>query len=237
MDGQSNQERLRIAADWANNHCPADLELLGEAGDKNAVALVNYCLEQFGVILASNLTLAYNALKAAGKLELKPEVSAPKPPTAEELAAKEIAKQDADYRESIKPQPDFSERMREVQAKKDKENAKKAQKDAEGQLEVAISGYQCYRVNGGGIDYPGTEMVQKELNTIVARGANGKRDFVRNLAVVRQVISELPDHPQSGDVAKVVESLNVRLRDAAQAQPKDSLGTDVKKVGALGGHR
>ncbi len=228
---QSKEEVLRIAADWANNNCPADLEQSG----KNAAALVNYCIEQFGVVIASTLTLAYNALKAAGKLELKPEPPAPKVPTADELAQQEVLRQNRDYLDSLKPQPDFSAKLREVQAKKEAENAKKVQEDAKGQLAVAISGYQCYRINGAGIDYTATEMIQKELEYVVSRFPNGKRDYVRNLAVVRQIITELPDHPHQGDVAKVVESLNAR--SLKSIQPKDSFGDDVREVGKLGGLR
>ncbi len=174
---QSKEEIVRVAKDWAENSCPADLV----KSDKNAEALMNYCFEQFGLILGSNLTLSYNALKAADKLDLIPEPPAQKLPTADELAQQEALRQNRDYLDSLKPQPDFSERMREVQAKKEAENAKKAQKDAEAELAVAISGYQCYRVNGGGIDYPGTEMVQKELGTVISR-VNGKRDFVSGQA-------------------------------------------------------
>jgi hypothetical protein len=180
------------------------------------------------------LTLSYNALKAAGKLDLIPEPPALKVPSADELAEQEALRQNRDYLDSLKPQPDFSERMREVQAKKDKENAKKVQKDAEGQLEVAIAGYQCYRVNGGGIDYTATEMVQKELSTVISR-VNGKRDFVHNLMVVRQIIQELPDHPKMGDVARVLESLNARSLKSNQR--KDSFGDDVRAAGKLGGLR
>src|SRR5260370_42247904 len=104
-----------------------------------------------------------------------------------------------------------------------------------GQLAVAISGYQCYRINGGGIDYSATEMVQKELSTVVSRLPNGQRDYVRNLVVVRQIIQELPDHPKMGDVARVVESLNARSEK--HHQPKDSFGDEVKEVRKLCGLR
>jgi hypothetical protein len=202
---QTIDEVRRIADDWGRNLAPADIVQNG----KNAQMLVDYCLAQFGVVTAGGLTKAYNALR--DKLDLVPAPPAPKVKTAEELAQEEILRQNRDYLDSLKPQPDFSAKMREVQRKKDEEKATKAQADAKGQLAVAISGYQCYRSNGGGIDYTATEMVQKEL-----RGVRVGNDFVRTLAVVRQIIQELPDHPQMHDVARVVESLNARSRKPDQ---------------------
>ncbi len=71
-------------------------------------------------------------------------------------------------------------------------------------------------------------MVQNELRTVKVGN-----DFVRTLAVVRQIITELPDHPKMGDVARVVESLNARLHQPKQR--RDSFGDDVKEAGTLGG--
>jgi len=51
------------------------------------------------------------------------------------------------------------------------------------------------------------QTVQRELRTVKCGN-----DAVRTLAVVRQIIQELPDHPKSGDVARVVQCLNARLK-------------------------
>ena len=91
----------------------------------------------------------------------------------------------------------------------------KRQSDAEGELAVTISGYQAYKENGSGIDYTTTEMVQRELKTIVVRVA-GKKDFVRTLAAARVVIQQIPDHPKIGDVNKIVHRIANRQREAAE---------------------
>jgi hypothetical protein len=226
---QSLDEVLRLVDEWFRVYKPENVV----TNKKNATLLVDTCLTKFGLISISYLTETAEAI--AGQLDLTP---APVAKTSEQLAADEIARQHRDYMESIKPQPDFHERAKQVQDKAQAEKNAKVQEDAMGQLAVAISGYQCYRINAGGIDYSATELVQKELSTVVSRSPNGQRDYVRTLAVVRQIIQELPDHPKMGDVARVVESLNARSLDAAQAnQPKDSFGSDVKKTGKLGGLR
>jgi hypothetical protein len=232
---QSQEEILRVADDWFRNFCPPNVVKDGSGGTKNAELIMGDCLQRHGALTISGMTESVHALAAQGKVAIIPAPTQPKMKTAEELAQEEIVRQNRDYLDSLKPQPDFNEKMREVQRKKDKEKAAKVQKDAEGELAVAISGYQCYRVNGAGIDYSATEMVQKELRDVVSRNANGKRDYVRNLAVVRQIITELPDHPKMGDVARGIESLNAR--SIKLDQRKDSFGEDVREVGKLGGLR
>jgi hypothetical protein len=224
MTVQTIEEVKRIAADWAANQKPADLM----PTEKNAVMLVNYCIDNFGVVIASNLTKAYNALR--DKLDLVPPAApavAAIPKTADELAQEEIARQHRDYMDSIKPQPSFDERVAADKAKRQKADAKKEQEDAKGMLAVVIAGYQCYR-GPNQIDYSTTEMVQKEL-----RGVRAGGDFVRLLTVVRQIIQQLPDHPKPGDVAEIVKGLNERSRQSS-GQPKDAFGSDVKKVGQFG---
>ena len=204
---QSNDELIRVADDFFRNFCPPNLVKDGPSGTKNAEAIISRCLQKHGVVTAGSLTEAAHELAAEGKLALIPEPPATKVKTVDELAAEEHKRQYLDYLESIKPQESFEVRVRAETAKKNAEKLAKAQADAKGQLELAISGYQCYRLNGAGIDYAATEMAQKELLTVKVGN-----DFVRTLAVVRQIILELPDHPRSGDVARVVESLNARLK-------------------------
>jgi len=221
---QTIEEVRRIAADWVANQKPADLM----STDKNAVMLVDYCINNFGVVIASNLTKAYQALR--DKLDLfppEPVAAAVTPKTDDELAAEEIARQHRDYMESIKPQPSFDERVAQEKAKRLAADAKKEQEDAKAMLVVVIAGYQCYR-GPNRIDYGTTDMVQKEL-----RGVRAGNDSVRTLAVVRQIIQELNDHPKTGDVAEIVKSINERARQSVD-QPKDAFGSDVKKVGQFG---
>jgi hypothetical protein len=198
---QSNEEMLRIADEWIRNFRPSNLV----PSTKNAELILTQCLKTSGVISISGMTEAAHAI--AAQLELIPTPPAPKVKTADELAVEENTKMFRDYVESVKPQESFEVRVRAETAKKNAEKLAKAQADAKGQLAVAIAGYQCYRTSGAGIDYGATEMVQKELRTVKVGN-----DFVRTLAVVRQIILELPDHPKMGDVARVVESLNTRLK-------------------------
>jgi hypothetical protein len=198
---QTVDEVRRTADDWGRNFAPADLV----QNEKNAKLLADYCLVQFGAVTAGGLTQAYNALRA--KLDLVPASPAPKVKTTDELAAEEIARQQRDYMDSIRPQESFEAKVARDKQKRLAAEATKAQADAKGQLELAIAGYQAYRINGSGIDYVTTEMVQKDLRT-VKYGS----DAIRTLAAVRQIILELPDHPKLGDVARVVESVNARCK-------------------------
>jgi hypothetical protein len=215
-------EVLRLFDEWGRNFAPKDF-IQSEA---NAIKLYEHVIKTYGLVTISYLIAGEKAL--GNQLERTP---APKVKTADELAAEEAAHQYRDYMDSIKPQPSFEERVKAEKAKRLAAEAAKAQEDAKSQLALAISGYQCYRVNGAGIDYTATEMMQKELRSV--RVGN---DFVRALAVVRQIITELPDHPKMGDVARVVESLNARSVKP-EHQRKDSFGSDVKEAGKLGGLR
>ena len=147
--------------------------------------------------------MTISALQAADK-ELGDQLyRTPKPKlkSANELAAEENAKMHRDFMKSIAPQPSFEEKVQADKKKRLAAEAAKAQTDAKGRIALAISGYQCYRENGSGVDYTATEMVQNELRTV-----KFGNDMVRTLAVVQQIIQELPDHPKMGDVARVVES-------------------------------
>ncbi len=229
---QSPEDVVRVFDEFIRGFASHDLILdaQSEAAKQNASLLLEYVVKKYSWVTISYLQEADQVLGA--KLI---RYAAPKVKTADELAQEEVLRQNRDYLDSLKPQPDFSAKMREVQRKKDEEKATKAQADAKGQLAVAIAGYQCYRLNGAGIDYTATEMVQKELNTVVSRLPNGQRDYVRNLAAVKQIILELPDHPQVEAVGRILESINAR--SVKSHQPKDSFGDEVREVGKLGGLR
>jgi hypothetical protein len=202
---QSQEDILRTADDWFRNFCPSNLVKDGLSGTKNAELIMGRCLQKHGVLTISGMTEAAHELGPEGKLVLIPEPPAPKVKTADELAAAEIAKQHRDYMDSIRPQESFDAKVARDKQKRQAAEAAKAQTDAKDALAVAISGYQCYRLNGAGIDYVATETVQRELRTVKCGN-----DAIRTLAVVRQIIQELPDHPKMGDVARVVGSLNAR---------------------------
>ncbi len=224
---QSPEGAVQVFDEFVRGFASPDLILDANSQEarNNASLLMEYVVKKYGWVTISYLQEADRTLGAR-----LARVPAAKQPTAEEMAEKERLKQFHDYMESIKPQPDFRERAKQAQDKAQAEKNAKAQEDAKVQLAVAISGYQAYRVNGGGIDYTATEMVQKEL-----RGVRVGNDFVRTLAVVRQIIQELPDHPKMGDVARVVESLNAR--SLKSHQPRDCFGDEVREVGKLGGLR
>jgi len=105
--------------------------------------------------------------------------------------------------------------LRFPQTKRLADEEVKRQSDAEGELAVTVSGYQAYKENRSGIDYTTTEMVQRELKTIVVRVA-GKKDFVRALAAARVVIQQIPDRPKIGDVNKIVQRIANQQREAAE---------------------
>jgi hypothetical protein len=201
---QTQQEVLRIVDDWGRNFCPTDMV----QNESNGKMLLEYCLTQFGTVTAGGLTHAYNALRDG--LELVAAPPAPRVKSADELAAEENARQHADYMKSIAPQESFDARVKAETAKKNAEKAAAEQAAAMGVLRTSIDGYQCYRENGGGIDYNMTSAIQAELRTVISRNERGQRDFIRNLIVVRQVIQELPDHPAVGDVARTLASINAR---------------------------
>jgi hypothetical protein len=155
---QSQEEVLRIADEFLRNFRPSNLV----PSAANAEKILSRCLNVKGLVSISYMTESAQELAAAGQLELYPEPQQPKPPTAEELAAKEIARQHRDYIESIKPQPSFEDRVKAEKAKRQAVEAEKAQENAKAQLAVEISGYQCYR-GPNQIDYPANRRSEKGL--------------------------------------------------------------------------
>jgi hypothetical protein len=202
---QSHAEIYRIAKDWEELYAPANLI----RDTRTASLLVEWVLANEGIASFSGFN---HGVAALGAQVLYPDAPPPKVKSAEQIAAEGNAKMFKDYQDSLKPQPSFDERVKAETAKRAAEQAAKAQVDAKGQLALAISGYQAYKKNAGGLDYPTTEMVRREVNAVVSRNADGTRDFVRNLVAVKQIIQELPDHPNTGDVARTLASINARLK-------------------------
>ena len=198
---QQHEEVRRTVADWAEHFAPEDLLHT----QRNAELLTDYCINILGVVTAGSLSQAYNALR--DKLDLVPPPPAVKPKTAEQLAQEEILRQHADYMRSIAPQESFEAKVARDKQKRQAAEAKKKRADAKGQLEVAISGYQCYRTNGSGVDYTATQMVQHQLRSIRFG------DAISTLAAVKAVILEIDDHPTLDSVARAIECVNARLKN------------------------
>jgi len=191
---QSSDELIRVVDEWFRNFCPPNLVKDGPQGTKNAELILGRCFKKHGIVSISGMTESANELAPEGKLALIPEPPAPRVKTSDEIAAEKNAKMHADYMKTIAPQESFDEKVARDKQKRLVEERAKAQSTAKGDIELAISGYECYRENGFGVDYATTDAM------------------VRTLAVVRQIIQELPDHPKMGDVTRVAERLNARLK-------------------------
>jgi hypothetical protein len=210
---QSDDELIRVMDEWVRFNCPPNVV----KNSPNINKIGDHCVAKYGFVSIHGLTEAAHELGAAN-LELIPE---PKKLTVEEQAKifqeREFKRIEREKLENAVP---FDERIKAETEKKNRENAAKAQLDAKGQLEVAIDGYQCYRKNGSGVDHPTTDLMKAELRGV--KVGDGK-DFIRTLTAVRQIIHELPDHPEIGDVARVVEKLNARSKankEAAATVPR-----------------
>jgi hypothetical protein len=218
---QSTDELIRVMEDWMTNSLPDDLL----DTHNNGKQIIDYCLQTFGIVTSSALTRAYNALKISGVLDLK---AAPKSKSKEELAAAENERMALDYLKSIAPQPDFQERVKAENAKKETDKAAAQQVEAKKLFDSAIGGYQCYRLSGNAIDFNMTSQMQQELRAV--KVGDG-RDWVKNLAAVKNVIQNLLDHPSVGDVTRTAKRLNAE-RVTVSTQ-RDSFGDDVKRAGIL----
>jgi hypothetical protein len=198
MKMQSQTEVLRVVRDWAELYAPSNLI----KDKRTAELLVDWVIKNDGEIVSfSGLN---NAVAALGSQVLTPEPSRAELQAAAD--AKAEARQRRDWLDSIKPQPSFEARVKADADKRAKESAAKAQKDAAGLIQLAIEGYQCYRINGGGVDYGATEMVRQDLRTI-----RFGDDNILTLEAVKAVILELEDHPTLGSATRAVERVNARL--------------------------
>jgi hypothetical protein len=201
---QSKGEILQVMTDWETFHAPKNLI----KDEQTAHLLVDYIVKNHGGIIS------YTSLNAAA-VALASQVLTPEPKqlTVDEQAAI-FQKREFEriQRETLENSVPFQERFEAAErAKKQKEKAAGAQANAKTDIELAIDAYQCYRTNGSGIDHTMTDAMKAELRTVKVGN-----DSVRTLAAVRQIISDLPDHPRVGDVARAVERINARLREAAE---------------------
>ena len=155
---QTIEEVRRIADDWGRNLAPTDLVQNGE----NAQLMADYCLTQFGVVTASGLSKAYNALRA--KLELVPQ---PKEPTQVEIAAKLEAKMRKDYADSIASKSIEGVQKRDQQkAEADNKAANEKEfKQLNSLIEFEISNYTVGHASGV-TDYSRTESGRATLRSV-----------------------------------------------------------------------
>jgi hypothetical protein len=152
---QTVEEVRRIADDWGRNIAPKDMV----QNEKNGGLLTNYCLNQFGVITAGGLTLAYNALRS--RLDLTKE------PTKSELAAKLEAKMRKDYADSIAPQTTLGrQKTNQTKAEADKQAANEKEcKTILSQIEFEINNYTKGH-HSGATDYSATESGRNALRGV-----------------------------------------------------------------------
>jgi hypothetical protein len=197
---QSNAEVFRIAKDWEELYAPVNLI----RDDRTARLLLDWVLDNEQIASFSGFN---HAVAALGAQVLYPDAPPLKVKSADELAAEGNARMDKEYQDSLKPQVSWETRVKVETAKRQAEEAAKVQVNAKGRLRTLIDSYECYKTNGAGKDFPSTEMVRQEL-----RGLKCGNDFVRAVAELQQILQELPDHPRQGDVARVVASLNARLK-------------------------
>lgn len=95
--------------------------------------------------------------------------------------------------------------MKAEKAKQADAATQKKQKDATSEVHSMIEAFQCYRQNGGGIDFTATEMVKAELRAIKCA------DKVKLAVFLATAIQNLPDYPRQGDVYRVVEQIKNRM--------------------------
>jgi hypothetical protein len=213
---QTDVEVRHVADEWVRNFQPTVAPRL-ILNAVNFGKLSQYCLERKGYISISYLTESYQELAAVGQLELTP---APKVLTPAEQAAihqakelKRIQKEQLENSEAA-----FFERAKAAETAKNLEKEAKRQDDAKEALNSEIMSFECYK-GPNARDWSTIETVISDLKRIVVR-VQGKQDFVRTLALVKQVKSELPDAPKLGDVDRIVRRISEQ-QQAARHNPVD----------------
>ncbi len=207
---QSDDELIRVMDEWVRNFFPPNVV----KNERNVTLIGDRCIQKYGLVSISGLTEAAHELGAAN-LELIPTPPQPKELTQEEKAAifqaKELKRIQKEQLENSIP---FEERaaVAKEKVRKEAEKEAKRQADSKDALNSEIMSYECYR-GPNARDWSAIEMVIADLKRVAVR-TNGKVDFVRTLALVRQVKSELPDVPKLGDVDKTRSRIIQRQEDA-----------------------
>jgi len=185
---QTPNELIRVVDEWMRHFVPSDFLDTHNNGKR----MVDYNLDNFGSVSITGLTQAYEALKAAGVLDLKPaEPPAPVLSEAEKAAAfqkREFIRHQKDQLENSEAA--FFERVKRAEEAKKVEKEAQEQKAAEVALNNEILRYECYS-GPNRVDHGRSDAFRKDLFKIeVTR--NGKRDAKLTLAAVREAISNMP---------------------------------------------
>jgi hypothetical protein len=212
--GYSPSETAAVWAEWWQTYAPKTVQR--SASNQNT--LKAYLDKYFnGLVTIQNLNLAQPNLSLA----LIPEKTAQE--QANLLAEKAAKAQARDLVQSTRDKLENSEeaffkRVKDAETAKNVEKEAKRQDNAKEALNNEIMSYECYR-GPNARDWSAIEMVIADLKRIAVR-TNGKVDFVKTLALVRQVKSALPDAPKTGDVDRIARRISEQ-QQAARENPVD----------------
>ena len=212
--GYVPSEIAQIWNEWWNTYAPKTIQR-----SANNQATIKAYLDKFfnGLVTIQNLNLAQPNLSLA----LVPEQTAQEHANllAEKAAKAEAQQLKRTQKEQLEnSEAAFFERAKAAEAKRDAENEAKRQDGAKEALNNEIMSYECYR-GPNARDWSAIETVISDLKRIAVR-VSGKVDFVKTLALVRQVKSALPDAPKLGDVQKTVDRISEQ-QQAAREHPVD----------------
>ena len=188
---QTPNELVRVMDEWFRNFAPSVApDFLPTVN--NGKRMVDYCLENFGAVSITGMNQAYEALKVARVLDLKPaEPPAPVLSEAEKAAAfqkRQFTRHQKDQLENSEAA--FFERVKRAEEANKVEKEAQEQKAAEVTLNNEILRYECYS-GPNRVDHGRSDAFRKDLFKIeVTR--NGKRDAKLTLAAVREAISNMP---------------------------------------------
>lgn len=206
---QSDDELIRVMDEWVRFNCPPNVV----KNSPNINKIGDHCVAKYGFVSIHGLTEAAHELADMGQLELTP---APKVLTPAEQAAihqakelKRIQKEQLENSEAA-----FFERAKAAETAKNVEKEEKRQADAKEALNSEIMSYEAYR-GPNSRDWSAINMVIADLKRIAVR-VSGKVDFVRTLALVRVVKSQLPDAPKMGDVDRIVHRVADQQQNARE---------------------
>jgi hypothetical protein len=177
---QSNEEIIRVVAEWLGNYAPKDLF----QNAHNTKTLADYVLANHGIVSITNLTEAEATLRGQLQYTLKPT-----PKTPEQLADEQRQRWMKQHADALNENAHESTVQKRIEAKIAADKAEKEQAVAEATISGEINRFEVYR-GPGRVDYGRTELLQVQLRKLEVR-VNGKRDAVKTLALVREAISKI----------------------------------------------
>jgi predicted nucleic acid-binding Zn-ribbon protein len=179
---QSNEEVIRLFDEYGRGFAPSDLI----QNEQNAKAMLDYVLGKYGLVSISYVIEAEQTLGT--KLQ---RVKQPTPAELRDAAAKkEQERMLRDFRDSIKPQPSWEERMKLEKAEQEAKAEEKRQQAAQSQINTLIDSYSI-NLGPGRLDFSRAEYFQDQLRKIKVK-KNGKYDAVLTLRKVQEALSKLP---------------------------------------------